>query len=61
MNADPFDSLMGFLCIFAICSGVWLWARSIEEQRIVETCDNYGSFIYQDVRYTCEKVEGEQK
>jgi hypothetical protein len=57
MSADGFEAVMGGIFLTAVFALGWLWSGSVEEQRIVETCDNYGSFVYQDVRYTCEKVE----
>lgn len=57
--SENFEAVMGVgssLAALGLCAMIWIWASSVEEQRIVETCDNYGSFVYQDVRYTCEKV-----
>jgi hypothetical protein len=57
---NNFETLINFISTLAAlvtCALIWIWASGVEEQRIIETCDNYGSFVYQDVRYTCEKVE----
>ena len=50
------EALMGLICIVALCAMIWMWASAMAERGIIETCENYGSFVYQDVRYTCEKV-----
>jgi len=56
-NFEPLIGGIYSLAALATCASIWIWASGVEEQRIVEHCDNYGSFVYQDVRYTCEKVE----
>lgn len=50
------EALMGLICIVALCAMIWMWASAMAERGIIETCENYGSFVYQDARYTCEKV-----
>jgi hypothetical protein len=56
-NFENLINVISTLAALATCASIWIWASGVEEQRIVETCDNYGSFVYQNVRYTCEKVE----
>lgn len=34
----------------------WLLGSSFEEEGIANSCDNNGGFVYEDVRYTCERV-----
>jgi hypothetical protein len=53
---DTFEAVMGFICLAAWCAWMWMWAEAAGERGIIETCDNYGSFVYEDVRYTCERV-----
>ena len=48
--------LMGFICALAVLAAVWVVAGSFVASGVAERCDNYGGFVYQDVRYTCEKV-----
>lgn len=51
------EALLGIICFLASLAMIWIWASAVGERGIIETCDNYGSFVYEDVRYTCEKVE----
>lgn len=53
---ENFEALMGLICIAALCASIWIWASAVGERGVAERCENYGSFVYQDVRYTCEKV-----
>ena len=34
----------------------WMLGSSFEKEGIANSCDNNGGFVYEDVRYTCEKV-----
>jgi len=58
--SDRFESLLGLICIVALCAMIWVlgikWGSAMGERGIIQTCNNYGSFVYQDMRYTCEKV-----
>ena len=55
-NFETLMSVGSSLAALGLCAMVWIWANAMAERGIIETCDNYGSFVYEDVRYTCEKV-----
>ena len=55
-NFETLMSGISSLAALGACAMIWIWASATGERGIIETCDNYGSFVYEDVRYTCEKV-----
>lgn len=55
-NFETLMSVGSSLAALGLCAMVWIWAITMAERGIIETCDNYGSFVYEDVRYTCERV-----
>jgi hypothetical protein len=57
MTNDRWESKIGVISVLGLCVMVWMIVYRIEQGRIVEHCNEYGSFVYDNVIYTCERME----
>jgi hypothetical protein len=56
MNERAKDAVAIFGWMFLWSLFMWSVSGASTKFAIVEKCDNNGGFVYEDVRYTCERV-----